>query len=217
MQSGILLLKLYKNTVRYYPYLQKSSPEQKGPDLKAEIEVAAQTKITSKLQLMQKSIQGQNRNLQLLLLPSNSIFLLFSALWTACKAIKSGICMATSKNHGSVQDRSQTLSEGFRELVFWWTMLSMEGCAAMNNTGKTVDLMEIFWQVYMTKHRILSKWLKSFWINILKFQSVKNDIPLKLGIYFAQNRQRFSGCCFQTNIFLNKFNATKMLIFWLLI
>lgn len=36
-------------------------------------------------------------------------------------------------------------------------LLSTGDCLAMNDTGKDVDVMEIFWQGYMTKHNILSK------------------------------------------------------------
>lgn len=189
--------------------LYQTRREQNGWNLKTQLEAEAQKEITCKLQLLQKSLQGTTWNFQLLLWPLNSIFLLFSAVRMACKATESGFS----------QRLWPELPDPFWRL--WGACVCWFEWCFTNNTWKTGELAEIFWQVYKTKHRLLSKWLfpvslktKAFWINIWKRHSVKNDISLKWSISFAPNRQLFSGCCFQTNIFLKKFDATKMVIFW---
>lgn len=120
-------------------------------------------KITSKLQLMQKSIQGQNME------PPATTFTTkfhFPFIFCSLNRLQSNQIWIL---HGYIQ--KAWFCPGWPEEPdpFWrlswacvlvvWMMFSMETCIAMNNTGQRVDLMEIFWQVYMTKHRILSKQL----------------------------------------------------------
>lgn len=154
MQSGILLPKLYKYTVRWslsWEVFTTDRGEQNGPDLKVEMEVKAQTETTRKLQLRQKSIQGQNMGLPA---ATFTIKLHFPFIFCSLNGFQSKQIWnlyGYIQNPGSVQkrQRSQTLLEA-----------SVSSCLVL---WTPVDLMEILWQVYMTKLRILSKQLFPVW------------------------------------------------------
>lgn len=126
--------------------------------LKAEMKVEAQQKVPESSNWCRNPYQVGAWNFRVLLSPPNSTAYLFSAHLAAWKAIQPGICMAISKTPCRTAQSVRSVLEVLQVCVsVVWVLLSTEGCLAMNNAGKAVDMMEIFWQVYMTKHTMLSK------------------------------------------------------------